>query len=408
MTSGSRATAASYAALALVAALIIWNGIGQALVRTNPALARLPVGDEVRQVALARLALAQAERRPQNKASALADAKRHARAAMERSPLTPGAYGALAYAEALGGERVELGRLAAAQPHIGWRDRLALVGTLLHAAQRQDADAAAATLDVFMRTSHTTDPQVFALLAGLAADPQFRGEMVSILKERPHWRRHFLYQLGEQPKLAPVAAGLIDALIGARVKLDADEVASFFWVNRYNLPSTDQYRRWKAIFMPGVTDPGPMRDGRFDRISGPPPFSWRMPRDGGLSARIEVDAAGGGHGLVVTSDGMQDMVATGQQLLLAPGKWSLNAILRTETNSGAPQAIAVRVSCGGAQVLIAQQEFRVGAADSNVNIAIAVPSTNCASQNLEIVALRSAENYPYSLMLRSVSIKRIS
>lgn len=397
---------AAYLALALIAGLVVWNGVGHWLMRTNPALApHMLGGEEMRQVRLAKASLAQVEVQPGNAKPLLADARKHARDALGRTPLVPGAFGALTYAEALGGDQTKLEKLIAVQPKIGWRDQLALIGKLMQQAQLGDRRGAGKSIDVFLRGTRRPEQSVFPLLVRLATDAQFSNELVGILDSRPHWRSRFLHHLGGEAPFAPVAANIFDGLIARSDKLTPDETENFFWVNRYNLPAADQYRRWRAIFSPPATDSSLIRNGDFARSTGVPPFTWSMRQDGGAFVRLEA-VGGGRNALAATLDGTVEAPITGQQILLPAGGWALNLTARTETNSGAAQPVQLSIACLPSRTIIAQKDFDVGRENAQISFAFTVPGTGCDAQEFEITAKRSIENYPYNLFLQNVNAKK--
>lgn len=403
----SSARIAAYLALALVALLTVWNGIGHWLLRSSPAAAPAMLGgEEIRQVRLAEISLAQVETQPANAKRLLADARVHARDALGRTPLVPGGFGALTYAEALGGNQKQLAKLIAVQPDIGWRDQLALIGKLIQQAQFGDRRGVGQTIDVFLRGTRRPEQRVFPFLVRLATDPQFNTELVGLLEARPHWRSRFLHHLGGEAAFAPVAANIFDGLLARSDKLTASETENFFWVNRYTLPARDQYRRWQAIFAPSAANSG-IRDGDFARLTGVPPFTWSIRQDGGAFIRLDA-AEGGRHVLAATIDGTDDTPVTGQQMLLPAGGWTVNLVARTETNSGAPQAVQLGVTCLPSRTKIAQKDFNIGKDNAPIAFAFAVPASGCDAQEFEITAKRSAENYPYNLFLQSVSAKKSS
>lgn len=402
----SSARIAAYLALALIAALVVWNGVGHWLMRTNPALApHMLGGEEMRQVRLAEASLVQVELQPGNAKPLLAAARKHAHDALGRTPLVPGAFGALTYAEALGGDQKALAKLIAVQPRIGWRDQLALIGKLIQQAQLGNRRGVGQSIDVFLRGTRKPEQRVFPLLVRLATDPQFNTELVGILDARPHWRQRFLHHLGGDAPFAPVAANIFDGLIARSDKLTADETENFFWVNRYNLPAADQYRRWQSIFSPSASTASLIRNGDFARLTGVPPFTWSMRQDGGAFVRLEA-VEGGKNALAATVDGTVEVPVTGQQILLPAGRWSLNLTARSETNSGAAQAVQLSIACLPSRTKIAQKDFSVGKESGPIAFAVAVPATGCNAQEFEITAKRSAENYPYSLFLQNVNAKK--
>lgn len=399
---------AAFLAVALVTVLVVWNGVGHLLMRANPALVpHMLGGEEMRQVRLAEQSLALVEVQPGNARQLLATARLHARNALGRTPLVPGGFGALTYAEALGGDQNKLARLIEVQPEIGWRDKLAMVGKLIYQAQRGDRRGVGQTLDVFLRSTRRPEQRVFPLLVRLAADRQFNAEMVGILHARPNWRPRFLHHLGGEANFAPVAATIFDGLIAQSDKISGEEAESFFWVNRYTLPAADQYRRWQAIFAPSSAGSGLIRNGDFASLTGVPPFTWSLRQDGGAFVRLE-NAEGGTKSLVATSDGMADVPVTGQQLLLPAGGWSLGLRARSETNSGAPQAIQLSIACLPSRTKIAQKDVNVGRDAAPVAFAFTIPGARCDAQEIEITAKRSLENYPYNLFLQSVNVKKTS
>lgn len=398
---------AAYLVLALVVLLTVWNGVGHWLLRTNPAVAPAMLGgEEIRQVRLAEISLAQVETQPGNAKRLLVDAKVHARSALGRTPLVPGGFGALAYAEALGGNQKQLAKLISVQPDVGWRDQLALIGKLIQQAQFGDRRGVGQTIDVFLRGTRRPEQRVFPFLVRLATDPQFNTELVGLLQARPHWRSRFLHHLGGEAAFAPVAANIFDALIARSDKLTASETENFFWVNRYTLPAREQYRRWQAIFAPASAN-ALIRDGDFARLTGVPPFTWSIRQDGGAFIRLEA-AEGGRNALAATIDGTDETAVTGQQMLLPAGGWTVNLTARTETNSGAAQAVQLSVACLPGRTKIAQKDFNIGKDSTSVALAFTVPANGCDAQEFEITAKRSAENYPYNLFLQSVSAKKSS
>ena len=365
--------------LAMLLALAGWRILGQgmadSLAATDPqrALAWNP-GHPAARLAQAR-ALADAGQADEAAAAA--------RALLEDEPLQPQAWqllGELAAADQPGQAAELHARALQGSPRLaGSRAWLAQ-----WEAGRGDADATLAHLDRLLHTHPGSRPQVFSYLGALAADPVFRTPLVQLLATRPPWREGFLQHLRNTRELAPVADA-VQAELQAGGQLGREDYARWIEALLQRGDWSQAYARWAGSQPPGARL-APVYNGDFGHRPEPRGFDWRSPRTAGLQASFP---AGGGARIEYRNRRI-DQAGLEQALLLAPGRYRLQAKMQSE-GLRSDRGLEWVVQCAGNGAVLGRSDALRGSHESRMLEAeIQVPA-ECNGQWLR---LRNAVRVP--------------
>ena len=311
---------AALAVLAAVLALAGWrilsHGMADARVQSDPERAL----DWDPAHPAARLAQAQV----QADAGDLQAAAASAHALIADEPLQPGAWRLLGNLAAADGDPVQAAELHARALQLSQREADSQAWLAQWQAGQGDPDGALLHLDRLMRTHPRTRAMVFDYQAGLAADPAFRAPLVQALVRRPEWRDGFLQHLRQKPGHAAVSDA-VHAELQAQGRLAGEDFARWIEALLQRGDWSQAYARWAGA-QPPLARLAPVYNGDFGRRPDGRGFDWRSPRTPGL----QVGFPTGGGAVIDYRNRRIDQAGLEQALLLAPGRYRLQARMQAE------------------------------------------------------------------------------
>lgn len=394
-------------AVPVLALVILWNTLTIRVAETNPDLAaQVRPGNEIilqQQALRAFPPITGLE--GEASAQSLDPVIRHAQASLRRSALTPNAAGVLSFAAMIRQDRDRVGSLLAVQDQIGWRDRLLLVSGMVYHAEREEPAAAIAAMATLSRIQRTPDVSIFPAIISLSQYDEAMPALLDLLASKPLWRERFMVSMGEIPDNGPLFGRLIDGLLNRGTRFTVDELAPYFIVNRTRLPLADQWALWlRAYGGDAEAARPPLRDGDFEQISGPPPYSWRTGEFEGLSIALAPRSDGaGGQWLDAAVDGDAEYEIASQYLTAGPGQWTLSLDLAID--SDVRERVVVALSCLPGGPVLAEGENTANAAD-RLALSFRVPAQGCTQQWLRLTARPNLSDTPYVVHVDNVALER--
>ena len=148
--------------------------------------------------------------------------------------------------------------------------------------------------------------------------------LVQLLATRPPWREGFLQHLRNTRELAPVADA-VQAQLQADGQLGREDFERWIEALLQRGDWSQAYARWAGSQPPGVRL-ALVYNGDFGRRPQQHGFDWRSPRTAGLQASFP---AGGGARIEYRNRRI-DQAGLEQALLLAPGRYRLQAKMQSE------------------------------------------------------------------------------
>ncbi|MET0251092.1 MAG: hypothetical protein ABW203_02840, partial [Novosphingobium sp.] len=306
-----RVGAIAAAAVAAVAAALVWGSGLDRLSRTEPALARLVPGVARSNAWFVESTVALRKRQPSRATAA-------ARLAVIAEPVDAGSVSALAGARLAAGDGANAARAFRVAGALGWRDRTTQLYWLAAALQAGDFAVAAQRIDALLRQQPAL-PQAAALLAQLERDPAGRRALAEQLAARPAWLGAYLGAGGVAgDQLADRARVLAEPALR---HIGCDEVAPL--AQALLASGRSATARELSQSRCGAARNGLLEDGRFAqaRLSGGTLFGWQFGGEGGLDIRLE--RAAGGQAVIVSSSLPGVQVFAAQALQLVPGRYSI-------------------------------------------------------------------------------------
>lgn len=392
----------------LIAVAVLWNTLSIRASEGNPALAaQVRPGNEIILQRQALLAIP-----PEVAAGtalppgALDETVRLGKASLKRSALTPNAAGVVAFASMLRQDSAAVGRLVAVQDRIGWRDRLLLLSAMMHFAGREQPTEAIGAMATLSRIQSTPDPAIFPAIITLSQYDEAMPALIDLLASAPAWRPRFMVVMGQLPENGPLFTRLIDGLLDRGVTIEPDELASFFIVNRTRLPLASQWDLWQRAYAgQGDAARGPLRDGDFEQLSGPPPYSWRVGELEGVTSAIAPRADGKpGQWLEALVDGDAEYEVASQYLTATPGPWTFAVTMDIDSDLTEKTAIAVRCLPDGPT--LAERPVARPAGSTRQKLSFTVPAQGCSQQLLTISANRNLSETPFAVRLDDATLER--
>ena len=218
--------------------------------------------------------------------------ERVAREMLLTSPLAGGGYAALAVvAEQQGdGERAEaLYRIASVRSP---RDRVSHAWLANRAGTRREFALAVHHIDQMLRLSPETLPILARTLESIAANPEGREELVTLLgSHAPHWRTGFLNHLATSGEDAGVVLAVYNGLKVARVPVTPAETLSVLQRLMRQGFVAQAYVMWVSSLPKSHRQSvGNVFDGGFELPFDAGVFGWRIGRVPGAFIRAEAVA----------------------------------------------------------------------------------------------------------------------
>lgn len=307
-----------------------------------------------------------------------------ARGLLKHEPLQGGAWTVLGQAAEAGGDPVQAAEAYAKAVDLTPRD----AGARSWLAQRKVAEgdfpAALAHLDALMRTHQPARGEIFTYMAQLSDDSGFRQALVAHLMDGPDWRPQFLHFLQNKPAAAAASDDIHGDLLAAGVLSQRESEA---WIE-----SMLQRGHWSRAYaywvgtLPAGTPLPAVFNGNFVRRPSGWGFDWRTPATPGVGVQFPL-----GDGARISYRNRRiDNGGLEQILLLAPGRYTLQARMRTE-DLRADRGLQWVVQCAGnGQELGATAPIPAGRGTVQAEASIQVPD-DCPAQRLR---LRNAARVP--------------
>jgi hypothetical protein len=253
-----------------------------------------------------------------------ARARRLAREALQRDPMSVRAASTLAFLAAEEGNAAQATRLLTYSERLSRRDlptQLALIETKV---QANDVVGALIHYDRALRTSKASEPILVPVLVSAVANPGIARSLAPLLAARADWWKPFTLQMIQQDTPPVGSYTLLHALKldvrrGDERAMAVDAMQRMIGHGRVDLASRfyTELRGGHA----GAFDR--INDGGFRSVDRLPPFDWDLTNSGDLSATIETRPDGKGNGLfLVATNGASGRVAR-QLLILSPGRYAL-------------------------------------------------------------------------------------
>lgn len=371
--------------------VIIWNTLSVSLIENHASIAKaIRPSSELVLAEEARLSFPTVGAgKPVFDPARLARTEEYAQRAVEAAPYAPQAVGMLAFVSVLRGEDARAELIVASSSAIARRDKLLYISKVMVAAQQSDPQRIVYNLESLSRIQKSPDQTLFPLLLQLLRNDDFFPSMVGLFERRPLWRTRFFVLAAQNRGNAASLARLIDALSDRGVRLGAEELATFFIVNRQNLPAADQLRRWNRYFAAGENVSNTViRDAKFTSISGPPPYSWTF--GDGSNAKGWLDAKPGQANdkqVVIVSDATDKRLLLSQYLTASEGRWSFT--IKGSIQGPQFQDIRISLHCLGSGAKIADAPFTLNRTSSSLRMSFTVPD-GCPQQDLQIYSEKAA------------------
>lgn len=378
-------TLATAGAAALLSTIVAGRTIaGQG----NYAVARLVVPGSARVVASDAVALAES---PTARSTML----QQLRAAVSREPLDASAIVGLASAEELAGNRERTTRLMQLAVRIDPRNAAARSWLIQRDIRLGRFDQAAFGFDRLIGLVPEARAQSMGALVLLAQVPQAKSAFDIILAARPAWRPNLFEGLLREPGTAAIVrryqrfVDKLELAPAVAILLREGDVATARALRDRVLSDGASGRN--------VVDP------ELTGLTGIAPFSWsqRMVASGAITFSES--------GAAIFAAPGPATEATGQQLLLLPGHYTLvvkGGLANAEAGPGEFAIGAVlraRVTCdGGARIA----ELVVDGPSAIRRIGFEVGKDGCASQTLSLVADPAGSLRPVEASIASVNIVR--
>jgi tetratricopeptide (TPR) repeat protein len=217
-------------------------------------------------------------------------------------------------------------------------------------------------------------------LSRLVADPEGRAALAGILARRPSWRDEF-FSAARGRKVKPAdALALMNMVSGITGRPATAERGLYLQA----LLEAGEYARARALWSSSLPAPdrakdGLVFDGAFAGSAAPAPFNWVL-YDGDVG-RAERNAEGGRGGLDITYFGGRDFNLAEQTLALAPGRYRLSFLVRSEEGIKSGD-LSWRIACvAGGKELVASSLAGAGSTAAPRRADFVVPA-GCGGQRL--------------------------
>lgn len=328
-----------------------------------------------------------------------------ARRALRRSPVEVGAIRSLAIVAALRDQPALASTYIALAAETSKRDAGTQAWLLRqHLSEGRIGDAVR-DADLLLRGDQASWSLVLPQLVPLVRDPRADRALVEVLRPMPPWRGPFLQLVGRTYPAEAAPFALFRRLGRAGAPPTDGETITYF-TSAANWPEPAlMLRRWVALAPAGVDAAGLVRDGGFEGLAGPPPFTWKYIDEGAVSARVAVNPDGAGHVAELAFDGSKRGGLLHQLLVLAPGRYRIRAEYRADAQADLG-ALGWEVRCDGAAPF-ATFSVPVGPdAWRGFAFEIEVPP-NCPSQHLDLAAYPTDVTQPVTAWVDNLTIARL-
>ncbi len=266
--------------------------------------------------------------------------------AAARAPLEAEASRNAGFVVAARGDEQRADKIIGAAARTSKRDYFAHAWLLDRKFRLNQIDGAVEEADIVLRQRTTSWPVIFPELTRITADPRVIEPLARALAARPYWRGTFFETFGAKAPSHANAFRLFRRLASLREPASASEQRS--WFARFD-GETDVkiwYLQWRTLLPePLAKKHMHIRDGDFEGLDAPPPFTWLLrPSDGVYSERSK-NPDGAGQTLYVSFEGVRATDFAVQSLPLAPGDYEIAASVFADDPIEAGK-IGIHIRCG--------------------------------------------------------------
>jgi tetratricopeptide (TPR) repeat protein len=256
---------------------------------------------------------------------------------------------------------------------------------LVYYAQAQRFDGALRELDVLLRRNAELQKVMLPEVVKFMKDPAGRRALADLLAREPEWREAF-FQVAAAQKVDPADARSLFALVQARKKggnLDLER--QLILQAQVSNGEFGAARATALAALPAAERPANqlLIDANFRGLKVPKPFGWELRES--EPGRAEFAREGGRSFLDVAYFGGSNAILAEQTLALAPGRYTLTALVRRDgpANGG---RLFWQVNCAGSPTPIGTLDMSPATpGGTRVTSAFTVPG-GCAGQNLFLIA----------------------
>jgi hypothetical protein len=267
------------------------------------------------------------------------------------------------------------------------RETIALFWLLNDSFYRHDFTSALYYADILLSTRPELAEFVFSYLGDISRDGAGRALLVRKVAEHPNWRSYFLQFL---PTLMSKGAAAIDVIgeltaIGSPpdgydlapilshlIALDRSDIAYNIWLQ--SLPFQER------------ASLGLLTNPSFEKDPSGSPFDWKIDR--GLNAVAELTSGEGGSARalhIAFSDGRVRFPEVAQVLLLGPGRYRLEGLMRGAVDGN--RGLRWQLRCAaGTQAILGESESFLGRYPQwrAFSLDADIPSAGCVGQLLRL------------------------
>jgi hypothetical protein len=386
-----------YLAAAVLSIVITWNTVAQALALRDPALAIEvapfhpdAIAAEADEVLITAKGLSEYQQ-----------AYDLSRQAYQGDLLNAEALAVAAVAQRQLGHQQVSGQLLEIAFNLSKRSERTNTSLLAKAGGEGNVTAAAFFLDLALRSSRRTEIALMDAAVDDAANEEFADALVERLGQHPPWRKRYLEKLGSRSDLARAAWRILFGLRERGSPPTPEEYRNYLRAAATVLPTKVLHQHWQHLT--GDRSSGLVKNGRFDRPGGEPPFEWAHSADPAVVIALTSSPGGNGTSLLVQAQTVQSLLITRQLLALDPGPYE--AIVTATAQSGRP-ALGISLVCGGSQQVVSDTVHNLTQSRTRIAVPFQLPAT-CDGAWINIVYEGSTEQPSSSFYLESVEVYRV-
>lgn len=330
-----------------------------------------------------------------------------ARGALKREPLNVVALRTLGLALEQTGDAAGANRVMFLAGTLGWRDVALQLWLLKAYALKDDVASALRRADALARIGKQSNITLPIFLASLP-DDRTRAALVSEMKDRPTWRGPFFYRILQLPvDQMPYVGRLITELAAAGSPITPAERAIYLTRLVQVGQGRAAYDDWLRS-RPAAERRGAMSwDGGFEHVPATgtlgAPFEWQLTPESTGTAGIE-PGEGGGQRLWVSPGRDYRGRVISQTVILAPGRYQLNARVKGDSASA---GLRWSIRCVPGDAELPQDVGSPGGSGRNfATIAFSVPA-GCTAQSLAVELEASDGDGGENVTIDDVVIRKV-
>jgi hypothetical protein len=266
------------------------------------------------------------------KPKVLGAARNAALNALRSQPLSPSALRLMGTAEAAEGHALRSLALMQMSQRLSRRELGTQIWLIEEAVARNDSHAALANYDTVLRTSQTSQAQLFPILIAATEDRGLIPDFAKLLRAGPEWRFPFYAMLNEKtPSLENVAL-LHSMLLGSKGAYHDESSADL--INR--LVAAQRYKLALSVYKKLVPRDH-FADLNFSRNGTFYPFDWAYADAGDVSARRLASNQGlaSTFSVFFEANANTDAQLMRKLVILPAGRYQVEAKGRSETSPNA-------------------------------------------------------------------------